>query len=58
MSEYKWLKISSNLPLCPVCRDTKQVKECSVIKCLPGLISHKCEACKVYWEGRINKYEI
>ena len=55
---YQRLIIRSNMPICPVCRDTEEVKQCRSIKALPNLISHQCEACKVYWEGRVNNYEV
>lgn len=39
-----------NLPICPICRDTKHVFEEPCIKLTPGCISYNCEACKISWD--------
>ena len=41
-----------DLPICPKCNDTKNVREESCIPCIAGIdIGYSCETCQIVWYG-------
>lgn len=40
-----------NLPICPKCNGTAHVKEITCVKLTMNAVTHKCERCKISWDG-------